>query len=132
MPRSFYCLVILSFSSIFFNIISPFPHNFSVTSDLIEKLSSPLKFSLELELSSWRSNNSPGAGGLWGCQRLCFFASLKVGQEIRFGNSILETTAQMKKYSSAFTPGHILGDSTGKCWLAQMPPSTLGHRSSHS
>lgn len=63
-----------------------------------------------------------------------FFASLKVGQEIRFGNNILETTAQMKKYSSAFTPGHILGDSTGKCWLAQMPPSTLaigGHIHKH-
>lgn len=46
-----------------------------------------------------------------------FFATLKMGQEIRFGRSGAEITARWKKYSTAFTPASIFEDFKGKCWL---------------
>lgn len=45
---------------------------------------------------------------------LFFFAILKVQQEIRFGRSVSKTTAQLKRYSTALTPGHVFGDSEGE------------------
>lgn len=89
--------------------------------------------SFPTEVSSWSritssggNNNSLRTGRLWGCQWWCFYVwfvfvcffwggctTLKVGQEIRFGSSVIRNHCTIeKKYSTALTPGHIFGDFT--------------------